>query len=440
MSRKRKYNHSRRPNVPQQHSQPTYSNSPYGTVVPFLQINNKKHTTPKPNALLVRNFSKNNAIVRRCINIIKDRIVSLKWGFNKADINDPADYTEINKIFTNMLKNPNDKDNYRTFIAAITEDLVSGDCGAFEIGKSGNPQRPIWLWSVDGYSIEFILGNDVYSYAQKQSQSITDVANGYNYSYFTDQEICYLKKQVFSNNPFGLSPIESAFEYIRALTNTFNYSADIASNALPKYLANIKGLSPDILNAYRAYFEQECMGTPNLPMVSGEGVESVQIAPISEEATFRGYQEFVIGIIANEFGVPPEKVAVAKSNDRSTIDQINENLLAEAIKPYAGVIEEAINKIISLTEYKDKIVFGYIWEDTLTAQKDKADLVRDDFKTDIVTINEIRKLRGYPPLENEYGNMTISEYKAVLNEKYNISGGFNGQGSIKDKSDNKGGQ
>lgn len=85
------------------------------------------------------------------------------------------------------------------------------------------------LFSVDGFSMEFVLGNDVIKFAQRQS-------NGYSsfpteYKYYTGDEILYLKKQVFTNTPYGLSPIESAWDYIRALTNTFSYSTEIASNA-----------------------------------------------------------------------------------------------------------------------------------------------------------------------------------------------------------------
>jgi phage portal protein BeeE len=239
------------------------------------------------------------------------------------------DNSELISILTKILEKPNNEDTRRTFKSAIYEDLVSGDCGCFEVATTGNPYRPLFLFPVDGFSVEFVLDHKTFKYAQRVTDSMTSVP--IDYQYFTDSELVYLKKQVFTNNPFGLSPIESAFEYIKALTQTFHYSADIASNALPKYMANIKGLQGEQLNAYRSYFVSECMGTPNLPLVSAEDIESAQISPISEEATFKAYMEFVIGIIAICFGIPPEKLSIAKSNDRSTIEEINSNLLQDCI-------------------------------------------------------------------------------------------------------------
>jgi len=404
-------------NNPQRSTEVMPQQSIYGSIVPFTTINGKKHVTPKPNALAVRNFAKNNAIVRRCINVIKDAIAKKKLEIYDVDGNDNV---VLKEIFTNLFAHPNSEDTARTFRVAITEDLVSGDCGCIELAKSGNPSRPMALFSVDGFSMEFVLGNDVIKFAQRQSNGYSSFPS--QSRYYAGDEILYLKKQVFTNTPYGLSPIESAWDYIRALTNAFSYSTEIASNALPKYMANIQGMSPELLNAYRAYFMQDCMGTPNLPLVSAEGIESVQIAPISEEATFKTYQEFIIGIIALEFNIPPEKVAIAKSNDRSTIDEINENMLQECIIPYCDVIEEAFNTIIDKTGYSDKVAARFIHEETLAQRKMKQDMATDAYQKDLTTANEARGILGLPPVADEYGDDRITLMKAKINEKYGIQG------------------
>jgi phage portal protein BeeE len=196
----------------------------------------------------------------------------------------------------------------------------------------------------------------------------------------------------------------------------------VASNAIPKYLANIKGIQGEQLNAYRGYFMQECMGQPVLPMVSAEDVQSVQIAPVSEEATFMQYQQFVIAIIALTFGIPPEKLAIAKSNDRSTITEINENLLAECIKPYLAAKADAINKLLAMTGYGDSIVFKYIFEDTLADKKTMQTMVTSAYAADAITRNEMRKALGYPPAVDEYADDFITIMKAKVNKKYGING------------------
>jgi HK97 family phage portal protein len=419
-------------NTPTQQTQVLPQQSIYGSVVPFTTINGKKHVTPKPNSLAIRNFARNNAVVRRCINVIKDAIAKKKLEIIDVDGNNNA---ELKAIFGNLFANPNDEDTHRTFVSAVVEDLVEGDCGCIEIGRSGNPQRPMFLWTVDGFSMEFVLGaNDGIKFAQKQSMGygVGLQTAPMNYKYFTGDQILYLKKQVFTSSPYGLSPVESAWDYIRALTNTFNYSAEIASNALPKYMANIKGIQGEMLNAYRSYFSIECMGTANLPLVSAEDVKAVQIAPISEEATFKAYQEFVIGIIAITFGIPPEKLSVAKSNDRSKISEINENLLQDCIIPYCNVVEEAYNRIISMTGFGDKVKAQFVHEETLEQLATKQKMVVELFQNDLATANGALKMLGLPPLDDEYADDRITLGKAKINEKYAVqSGGYNGSGDIK---------
>lgn len=409
----------RKPNVPHQKTQQGYTITPYGSYVPFIQISGKRVTPPKPDSLKLRNWSRYNPVVRRCINIIKDKLVRQPFEFTNKVPGDPTDYTGVITMFNDMLDKPNNIDTRLSFFTAIHEDLVSGDCGCFEVAPTGNPFRPLFLFPTDGYTMNIVLNDPTYAYAQRVTDDLMSIPE--NYVFFRPDEIIYMRKQWFTNNPYGLSPIESAFEYIKALTKTFAYSSDIASNALPKYLANIKGIG-DKLDAYRNYFMQECMGRPTLPIVGADDVQSVQIAPVSEEATFMQYQQFVIAIIALSFGIPPEKLAIAKSNDRSKISEINENLLQDCIRPYAEVVEDAINRLVRLAGYGDKIVFRFIWADTVEQQQAKQKMATDAYAGDAITRNELRKLLGFPPSTDEYADDYVTVYKAKVNEKYGIQG------------------
>ena len=410
----------RKPNVPQQKSAGDTQVSAYGSFVPFLTIGGRKVTPTKPDAKQLRNWSRFNPVIRRCINLIKDRIVRHEGEFVKKNKDDPNDYSNIIKIFNGMLERPNLKDTRRTFLSAVCEDLVVGDCGCFEIAVSNNPLRPIFLYPTDGLTMNIVMADKTYGYAQRVSLDAVELPE--NYQFFLPDEIVYMSKQVFTNNPYGLSPIETAFEYIKALTQTFSYSSDVASNAIPKYIMNIKGVDDKVLTAYREYFMMECMGQPNLPIVSSEAVDSHQIAPISEEATFMQYQQFVIAIIALCFGVPPEKLAIAKSNDRSSIAEINENLLSDCIKPYLDPVVDGINRVIEIFGYSDKILYRPIFGDTLADQGTKQQMVLNRWKSDEITLDEMRGLLGDIPLGEPYGNLTITLYKAMVNRDYGING------------------
>ena len=419
MSR-RKRQLGRKPNVPPQKSAGDTQISSYGSFVPFLNIGGRKVTPTKPDAQQLRNWSRFNPVIRRCVNLIKDRLVRHEGRFVKKNTKDTTDYTAILDIFTKMLEKPNGKDTRRTFLSAVSEDLVVGDCGCFEVAVSSNPSRPVYLYPTDGLTMNIVMSDKTYGYAQRVSLDAVELPE--NYQFFLPDEIVYTSKQVFTNNPYGLSPIETAFEYIKALTQTFSYSSDVASNAIPKYVMNIKGIDDKILQAYREYFMMECMGQPNLPIVSSESVDSHQIAPISEEATFMQYQQFIIAIIALCFGVPPEKLAIAKSNDRSSIAEINENLLADCVKPYLDCIVDAMNRVVEIVGFSDKIVYEPIFGDTLADQQTKQQMVLNRWNSDEITLDEMRGLLGDIPLGEPYGNLTITLYKAMVNRDYGING------------------
>lgn len=380
--------------------------------VPFLQISGKKIATVKPNPFLFRKWSRTNPVVRRCIDIIADKLASLPCEFYGED-------KKKVEIWSNVLSKPNNDDNQNKFMRSISEDLVTGDCGCFEVSKTGNPFRPCFLFPTDGFTMDIVLNDDNYAYAQKISDNLVSMPN--NYTFFKKDEIVYLKKHCFTNTPYGLSPIESAFDYISSLFGTFRYSADIASNAMPKYLANVKGLAPNRLEAYRSYFVNECMGQPNLPIVSADAIESKQIAPISEEATFMSYQQFVMAVIAFSFGVPPEKLAIAKSNDRSTTADIAEELLADAVIPYSAVIVDAINQLLDINNATD-VRFRFIFAQSLDSQIKDQDKNVSLYTKDILTRNEVREKLGYPPLKDGFSDDCITVAKAKINKKYGING------------------
>lgn len=405
-------NYSRKPKNPPQKSQKDQIYSPYGNLIPFLSVQGRNITPIKPNARLIRNWSRSNPVVRRCIDIIKDRLTLYPI---RVVSNDGMEHTKEIQRVSNVLSHPNNDDDALSFRSQVCEDLVVGDCGCFEIVKCGNVDRPFFLFPTDGFTVSMVLDDPNHSFAQKVTENVVDVPT--NYVWFRKDEMMYLKKHCVTNTPYGLSPIEVAFKQIKTMMDTFEYSSEVASNAVPKYMANIKGLQQDTLNAYRVYFQNECMGTPNLPIVSAEDVSAVQISPVSEEATYKEYQQFVMCIVAQAFNIPAEKVGVTKSNDRSKSTEIDESLVAECIKPYANVYVSALNKTLAYMGFPFLSV-EIVYDETKEQRETNLSIIKQQWQADIITYNEMRVLMGYPVVNEEYGNDLYSVYKAKLNAKY----------------------
>jgi hypothetical protein len=107
---------------------------------------------PKPTPVNLRKFAE-TPLVRRAINVIKDRIASLDWqirlkrGYSIADVPD-ADARAA--TLRQTLEGPNAGDSFRTLIEQVLEDALVGGYGAIEMELTGDARRPFALWPVDG--------------------------------------------------------------------------------------------------------------------------------------------------------------------------------------------------------------------------------------------------------------------------------------------------
>ena len=251
-----------------------------------------------------------------------------------------------------------------------------------------------------------------------------------------DEDLMYNKLQDFTYTPLGLSPVESAFTLINYLLNSQKYAGVVTSNAVPKYILNLgKNLDEQTLIKFRKYFDEEVYGSGKTPLVGGsEGIKSEKIAADNDDGLYLQWQHFLISIIAFTFNIDPKRLNEGSQTDRSTVDEQKENILDEAIKPLAKVLEENINKkIIGRLGLNEQLAFRFIFEDNEVRKKQKSDRVLAEYNSDLLLLNEAREMLGYSKLDNEFGDMLKSEIKNTLNISYAKetqvdSGGFNGVG------------
>ena len=110
---------------------------------------------PKPTTVNLRRLAE-TPVVRRAINVIKDRIAAMDWqvrvrrGVGPGDVADVA--TKL-KALRRTLEEPNAVDSFRTLIEQVIEDALTGGYGAIEMEPTGDVDRPAMLWAVDGASI-----------------------------------------------------------------------------------------------------------------------------------------------------------------------------------------------------------------------------------------------------------------------------------------------
>jgi hypothetical protein len=110
---------------------------------------------PKPTQANLRRFAE-TPVVRRAINVIKDRIVAMDW---QVRVRRGATAGEIGYVdrklraLRRVLEEPNATDSFRTLMEQAIEDALTGGYGAIEMEATDDPEIPAQLWPVDGATI-----------------------------------------------------------------------------------------------------------------------------------------------------------------------------------------------------------------------------------------------------------------------------------------------
>src|ERR1700691_5739193 len=92
------------------------------------------HHLPKPTPVNLRRFAE-TPVVRRAINVIKDRIAAMDWqvrirrGVHPDDVTVPA--RKLSAL-RRTLEEPNPTDSFRTLMEQDTDDALTGGNGAIE--------------------------------------------------------------------------------------------------------------------------------------------------------------------------------------------------------------------------------------------------------------------------------------------------------------------
>ena len=386
-----------------------------------------KASTPKPSERMLRDFSR-SAIPHRAISLIRDGVLAQNWRIVPAKAGDKRSYKQAITAIENVIKHPNETDDYRTFWGQIINETLIGDNGAAEVVFTGNSRQPIKLYPVNGFSLEYCHGFFENPNQPRFCQRNNQLAPVYLY----DEDVLYIQHNKTTDSAFGLSPLEAAYKELLALIDVQEYANNQASNALPKNALNLgENVSSQDLAAYRKYFTEEVYGKGITPILGGtKGASSLKIGAEGDSELFLEWQKHLITIISLSFGVDPKKLGQGSNTDRSTVEEQNESMLNEAIRPYCQLIQDAINdKIIKRLGLSDSLRFEFYYEDTQEQKMKAQQIVVDQWNTNALTLAEYREKLGLPQINSPYNNMSQAEMKSALNKKYAVqTGGFNGVG------------
>lgn len=413
-----------------------FSRAPQNKLLPnqrysyvFPRDAKQKAVLPKnPTVTQLRNFSR-DPIVRRAITIVQDTLARQDYALEVISGRSKRQ-KEIARV-KNIIEHPNLVDSRESFTKRLIDDAMVLDAMCAEVAVTRSNDHPVYLYPVDGSTIQMVVPYDYTDpKAARYMQQQQDGAH-----YFTAQQVAYLQRNYFTYQPYGLSPVMIAYQYVRYYLESIDQSNEKATNATADFLISLgDGVTEEQREMFCQYMEEEIEGTGHVPVTAGsKNVSTQQIKSINGDDLHLKWLDKLTQIVGVAFGIPPEKLGLTMSNDRSTGEDQENAIIQDLIKPYAGMFEDLVNNyIIANMGYGGVLKFHYLFADS-EAQKDKksARIVEEYYKG-VLTENEVRKMMGYELSESTYADMTYPEKTATINCDLGIAGGFNGNGNIKD--------
>jgi HK97 family phage portal protein len=359
------------------------------------------HHLPKPTPVNLRRFAE-TPVVRRAINVIKDRIAAMDWQVRVrrgVETGDVAFLPRKLRALRRTLEEPNPTDSFRTLIEQAIEDALTGGFGAIEMEPTGDPERPAMLWPVDGASIRINARwdgeEDVPRYAQAMPGQLESSAVD-----LLDSQLMYIRMNPRSFTPFGLGPLEVAFETVNQFLSAHRFAGKLAANSVAQYALWLNEATPTQHDRLIRWWQDEIEGTGRVPLLSTEQKPEVLRFAQGTDADLRlAWQEFLIRMVANAFGLPPLMLGLEADVNQSTASEMADEAFRGAISPMAMLLAQHITrdlfaKCIGWREFE--FVFNELSaRDEMTELEVQVQLLQ----AGVLTVNEVRAMRGLAPME-----------------------------------------
>ncbi len=363
----------------------------YGTRVELL---------PKRTPEALRRFAE-TPIARKAINTIKDRVAGMNWRIQprRGRVLDEEMQQRI-QVLTETLEQPNPDDSFRSFAEQILEDIIVGGYGAMELRLTGDPQKPLGLYPVDGATIQMRTDWNGDPDSPRYVQMTSAVGPGQRIE-LNDNELSYIRLNGRSYTPFGLGRLEVAFETIHEFLGAHRFAAKLASNSVVQYALWMQEMDPGQHERLIRWWQDEIEGTGRVPILTAENKPEVLRFGVGTDADLRlAWQEFLIRVIASAFDLPPLLLGVEADVNRSTALELTDQAFRTAIVPTARLLAEHITRdaIAKRLGWND-LEFAFLDLDA-TDPLEQAQIDQILLGCGVLTVNEARAARGWQPLES----------------------------------------
>jgi phage portal protein BeeE len=372
---------------------------------------------PKPTPANLRKFAE-TPVVRRAINLIKDRVAAMDWQVRLKRDHSPetvAFAAKRAKVLRQSLESPNASDSFRTLIEQAIEDALVGGFGAIEMELTGDAARPFELWPVDGATIRIDPRWDGSPDAVRFAQA-TGLAGTAATIPLEDRQLMYLRMNPRSYTPFGLGPLEVAFETVNSFLSAHRFAGKLASNAVVQYALWLNETTPAQHERLIRWWQDEIEGTGRVPILSTEQKPEILRFAAGTDADLRlTWQEFLIRMVANAFSLPPVLLGLDKDVNRSTAAELLDEAFHSAIVPLARLLAEHLTRDL-FAKRLGWPEFEFVFNDLdVTDAMQEVQMQTALLTAGVLTVNEVRAMRGLGPLPEAMEKKEENDTVAVTN-------------------------
>jgi phage portal protein BeeE len=254
------------------------------------------------------------------------------------------------------------------------------------------------MWPVDGASIRINARWDGQQETPRYAQAVAGQLESSAVE-LRDDQLIYVRMNPRSFTPFGLGPLEVAFETVNQFLSAHRFAGKLAANTVAQYALWLNEATPTQHDRLIRWWQDEIEGTGRVPLISTQQKPEVLRFAQGTDADLRlAWQEFLIRMVANSFGLPPLLLGLEADVNQSTASEMTDEAFRGAISPLAMLIaghitRDLFGKCIGWREFE----FAF---NELNARDEETELAVQVqlLQAGVLTVNEVRAMRGLGPL------------------------------------------
>lgn len=354
----------------------------------------------------LRQLANNCELLRLGIETVKDQIASCAWQFKPVEGADIEGDDPLIVSLTEFFQSPDKQNNFKTWLRMILEEMLVTD--AVSIYRRKDNIGGLHSYRViDGATIFPLIDADGYP-PMPPDPCYQQILKGAVKANLTSDELIYRPRNLFVYSVYGYAPteqvIKSAMQDIERMKYQLAYFTE--GSTPDTYMTMGTELTPDQILAFEQRFNAYLSGNAGerrkIPAVPKDTkLEQLKPPPLKDE-----FDEWIARKVCYALSLPP--TAFVKQMNRAQAESEQERAKSEGQAPRLLWLKDLINEIVyhDFPQARGKCEFSWLDEkDQDPAVADQ--IIVNDVKAAVITINEARDMKGLDPLPDAEANQPM---------------------------------